>query len=162
MIQRISSNKKMFAVLSLVLLAVAAATGQVGNVKACGDYGGCGLGFFHHWRYFHFYHWGFIGGGDGCCNDNIGCCESLQGQGVTGPVFQSAYNPYNQYQQYQPQSQGQGQTSDINVEGNNNYVNVEQGQHQEQGQSFGSPLDNQCWQGDDWGQCGGDRGDGGP
>lgn len=164
----------MFAgVFPLILLAVAAAIGVVGLVlggqvvsaKAC-DYGGsgCGLGFYpyHHWG-FHYFHWGFVGDPyTPCCNNGaLGalqgglCCDSsLQGQGQgQGPVpaYQNIYGGG-----HQNQNQGQGQTANVNVEGNNNYVNVEQGQHQEQGQSsFSSPLDNQCWSGDGWGQCGG-------
>jgi hypothetical protein len=84
MIQRIKS-KKMFDVMPLLLLAVAAiGAGQVASVKAWGgdgDWGhglgdGCGFGCgFHHFGWFH--NWSF--GGIGCCGgDQGGCCQQDQ------------------------------------------------------------------------------------
>lgn len=75
MIQCIS--KKLVVVVPLLLLAVAAMTGGVGNVKAWdgdGNWGGCGgFGCGYHMGYFH--HWGFHNFGSCCGQELGGCCQ---------------------------------------------------------------------------------------
>jgi hypothetical protein len=107
MIQRIKS-KKMLAFIPLVLLMVAATSGQIGIAKAYwggwngGGYGngwGGGWGHWHHWGWGGYHGGWYNWGGQGCCNNNYVPQNNCQSWDNSCNNYQPGYNGENGQQQ---------------------------------------------------------------